>query len=186
MKKFNVKSDLQPPSGQESEAQPGSAPDSEPLESDAVLPPGREPDAQPPQGPNPDAHVPDVPQGPEWEEPSRWDRQGSAFGNEGRDWSSVASSLQGTSRVLSQNVGPVGFRNSRRLIESIIHKHQPAVLLLQDCRVRKDKIKEVTAEARQQWPEYKIFMTSSQRISKSRCERSGMKVIRRFEDTKCQ
>jgi len=90
----------------------------------------------------------------------------------------VASSLQGTSRVLSQNVGPVGFRNSRRLIESIIHQHQLAVLLLQDCRVRKDKIKEVTAEARKQWPEYKIFMTSSQRISKSLCEWSGMKVRR--------
>ena len=117
------------------------------------------------------------------EEPSRWDRQGSAIGNEGRDWSSVASSLQG---VVSQNVGPVGFCNSRSLIDSIIHQHQPAVLLLQDCRVRKDKIKEVTAEARKQWPEYKIFATSSQRISKSRCERSGMKVIRRFEDTKCQ
>ena len=33
------------------------------------------------------------------EELSRWDRQGSAFGNEGRDWSLVANSLQGTSRL---------------------------------------------------------------------------------------
>lgn len=66
------------------------------------------------------------------EEPSRWDRQGTALAFEGRDWSSVASSCPGTSRVVSQNVGPVGFRSSKRLIDSIIQQHQPAVILLQD------------------------------------------------------
>jgi hypothetical protein len=112
------------------------------------------------------------------EKPSRWDRQGTAFSNEGRDWSSVAGSCPGTSRVVSQNVGPVGFRNSKKLVDTIIQLHQPAVILLQDCRVKNDRIKEATAEARKRWPEYKIFMTSSERVSRSRCERTGRKVRR--------
>ena len=91
------------------------------------------------------------------EKPSRWDRQGTAFSNEGRDWSSVAGSCPGTSRVVSQNVGPVGFRNSKKLVDTIIQLHQPAVILLQDCRVKKDRIKEATAEARKRWPEHKNF-----------------------------
>jgi hypothetical protein len=111
------------------------------------------------------------------EEPSMWDRQGTALANEGRDWSSVASSCPGTSRVVSQNVGPVGFRNSKRLIDSIVKQHQPEVILLQDCRVRKDKIKEATAEARKRWPKYKIFMTSSERVSSSRSRMISMVCV---------
>lgn len=91
------------------------------------------------------------------EKPSRWDWQGTAFANEGRDWSSVAGSCPGTSRVVSQNVGPVGFRNSKKLVDTIIQLHQPAVILLQDCRVKKDRIKEATAEARKRWSEHKKF-----------------------------
>jgi hypothetical protein len=72
----------------------------------------------------------------------------------------------------------VGFRNSKKLVDTLIQLHQPAVILLQDCRVRKDRIKEATAEARKRWPEYKIFMLSSERVSRSRCERTGREVRR--------
>ena len=75
-------------------------------------------------------------------------------------------------------LGQWGFETPSKLVDTIIQLHQPAVILLQDCRVRKDRIKEATAEARKRWLEYKIFMTSSERVSRSRCERTGRKVRR--------
>jgi len=74
------------------------------------------------------------------------------------DWIGTPPTQSRQSRVVSQNVGPVGIRNSIPTVQHILSSHNPAVVLLQDCRVKNSARKQVHAQLRKEWPQYQIFI----------------------------
>jgi hypothetical protein len=93
--------------------------------------------------------------------PIRWHEtttQTSSFDRDG--WSSEKPLPPGKTRVVSQNIGPVGAKRSERLIDMMVHRQRPAVLMLQDGRMAKDDKEDITGLFRRQWPEYQVFVSS--------------------------
>ena len=77
------------------------------------------------------------------------------------------------SRVVSQNVGPVGIQNSIPAVQRIFSSHNPAVVLLQDCRVKNLAREQVHAQLRKEWPQYQMFIRCGTRMrSRSNSKRS--------------
>ena len=66
------------------------------------------------------------------------------------NWIGTPPTPSRQSRVVSQNVGLVGIRNSITTVQRILSSHNPAVVLLQDCRVQNSARKQVHAQLRQE------------------------------------
>ena len=80
------------------------------------------------------------------------------------DWIGTLPTPSRQSRVVSQNVGPVGIRNSFPTVQRILSSHDPAVVLLQDCRVKNSAREQVHAQLREEWPQYQIFVRCGTRM----------------------
>ena len=87
------------------------------------------------------------------------------------DWIGTPPTPSRQSRIVSQNVGPVGIRNSIPTVQRILSSHNlnPAVVLLQDCRVKNSVREQVHAQLLKEWPQYQIFIRCGTRM----CGRSN-------------
>jgi len=71
------------------------------------------------------------------------------------DWFGTPPTPSKQSRVVSQNVGPAGIRNSISTVQrilSVVVCHNPAVVLLQDCQVKNSAREQVHARLWKEWP----------------------------------
>ncbi len=105
------------------------------------------------------------------------DWQGLMTAPERRGWCATAPIKAGQTRIVSQNVGPVGARNSIGLIRDILRRNNPAVVMLQDCRIGKSKAGDVLQEFRRRWPQFRTFIKCSERRTKRKNVR-GQKMGR--------
>ena len=70
------------------------------------------------------------------------------------DWIGTPPTPSRQSRFVSQNVGPVGIRNSIPTVQRILSSHNPEVVLLQDCQVKNSAREQVHARLWKEWPWY--------------------------------
>ena len=105
------------------------------------------------------------------------DWQGLMTAPERRGWCATAPIKAGHTRIVSQNVGPVGARNSISLIRDILRRNNPAIVMLQDCRIGKSKAGDVLQEFRRRWPQFRTFIKCSERRTKRKNVR-GQKMGR--------
>jgi len=80
------------------------------------------------------------------------------------DWIGPPPTPSRQSRVVSQNIGPVGIRNSIPTVQHILSSHNPAVVLLLDCQVKNSAREQVHAQLRKEWPQYQIFIRRGTRM----------------------
>jgi len=80
------------------------------------------------------------------------------------DWIGTPPTPSRQSRFVSQNVGPVGIRNSIPTVQRILSSHNPAVVLLQDCQAKNSARAQVHAQFRKEWPQYQIFIRCGTRM----------------------
>ena len=73
------------------------------------------------------------------------------------EWCEIPRATGKTTRVISQNMGPVGLLGGKNTIHRLIRLHNPGVLLLQDCRIKSANDKRVVA-MKQEFPQYQIFV----------------------------
>jgi len=89
------------------------------------------------------------------------------------DWIDKPHTPSRQSRVVSQNVGRVGIWNSIPTVQRILSSHNPAVVLLQDCRVKNSAREQVHTQLWEEWPQYEIFIRCGTRMrGRSNAKRS--------------
>ncbi|MBL6911070.1 MAG: hypothetical protein ISR34_11690 [Pirellulales bacterium] len=111
--------------------------------------------------------APDIPGGLEGEIPVLPCPEHKFAPAEGGEWCPHRLPPARSSRILSQNVGPVGLKNTIPTIQRSIRAHQPSVVLLQDCRVKSDDLGTI-AELRAAFPQYLLFVRSGHHQEKRR------------------
>ena len=81
-------------------------------------------------------------------------------------WAKTTPHDPKSTRIISQNVGPVGLMGSLDAINFIVQQNKPALLLLQDCRIGAEQKESDSAQLRKAFPQYQIFIRCGTRVQK--------------------
>ena len=81
-------------------------------------------------------------------------------------WAEITPHDPKSTRVISQNVGPVGMMGSLDTVKFIIRQNKPALLLLQDCRIGAQQKEAAGTQLRKTFPQYQIFIRCGTRVQK--------------------